>query len=159
MTGPADPAARRAAEEALALWDTFADRPHSDARHEALYACVRSLRALLSEPEAPAPTPLTRDDAMTLIGHAEYLRRVHGETDMPRFFDGLAHRILSSSEPSAPALPPWIREAGRWPDFPSLPCGCRLCDRHFEQHVEAAEYQHFLDTRDDASRGAKEGRE
>ena len=51
-------AARKAAVEALALWDTFADRPHSDARHEALYACVRALRALLSEqPLAPPPAP------------------------------------------------------------------------------------------------------
>ena len=54
--------ARRAAEEALARWDTYADRPHSDARHEALYACVRSLRALLAEREAtPGPSCSTCD--------------------------------------------------------------------------------------------------
>ena len=55
-------AARKAAEEALARWDTYADRPHSDARHEALYACVRSLRALLAEREAtPGPSCSTCD--------------------------------------------------------------------------------------------------
>jgi len=57
----ADPAARRAAEEALARWDTYADRPHSDARHEALYACVRSLRALLAEQGAGGADPRVSD--------------------------------------------------------------------------------------------------
>ena len=61
--------------------------------------CIRAWK------ESPAPSPardevreaaLTRDDAMTLIGHAEYLRRVHGEEDMPRFFDGLARRLLAA---------------------------------------------------------------
>ena len=58
---------------------------------------------LPEEESAPSPARdevreavLTRDDAMTLIGHAEYLRRVRGEKDMPRFFDGLARRLLAA---------------------------------------------------------------
>jgi len=37
----------------------------------------------------------TDGDVFTLIGHAEYLRRVEGQTDMPAWFFGLAERIAT----------------------------------------------------------------
>lgn len=34
----------------------------------------------------------------------------------------------------------------------SAPCGCRECPRHLEERVERAEYQHYLDLRDEEIR-------
>lgn len=53
-------------------------------------------RAAAPRGEEVREAAFTRNDAMTLIGHAEYLRRVHCEQDMPRFFDGLARRLLAA---------------------------------------------------------------
>lgn len=71
---------------------------------------LANVRALASRPAPPADAAReavpTRDDAMTLIGHAEYLRKCHGEEDMPRFFDALAQKILALPSPSpAPSAP------------------------------------------------------
>jgi hypothetical protein len=36
---------------------------------------------------------ITETDVYTLVGHAEFLRRVRGEHDMPDYFFGLAERL------------------------------------------------------------------
>ena len=72
--------------------------------HETL-AVIEASLALLSALRATAsPAPgsegvreaVSENDVYTLIGHAEYLRKVRGEEDMPKFFDGLARRLLAA---------------------------------------------------------------
>lgn len=83
-------------------------QPHSaDERFFAINE-ARTWLAKTAAAKADAATEAgpTRDDAMTLIGHAEYLRKCHGEEDMPRFFDALARKILALSTPApAPSAP------------------------------------------------------
>ena len=70
------------------------------------HECIRVAKAVLAYVErlrsaAPPPSDAVREavsenDVYTLIGHAEYLRKVRGEEDMPKFFDGLARRLLAA---------------------------------------------------------------
>jgi hypothetical protein len=57
---------------------------------------------------------LTENDVFTLIGHAEYLRLVRGQTDMPAYFFDLAARIARTiGDPELSRRADGIRDKGR----------------------------------------------
>jgi hypothetical protein len=66
-------------------------QPHPD--RTAAWNAIRAYAAALA---GQAPKALSDDDVHCLIGHAEYLKIVKGQQDMPAYFYQLAERIALS---------------------------------------------------------------
>ena len=101
---------------------------------KAVLAYVERLRSAAPPAGAEVREAVSENDVYTLIGHAEYLRKVRGEEDMPKFFDGLARRLLSALRANASPAPgsDAVREAA---EHPTGSCaetnGGKLCGRCF----------------------------